>query len=73
MFVQDQDFELTELKFTTQVDDRKQAKVRASFKNFGEDKVVVFDLIRGEAGWMIDEMRAGCQSLSDLYRHEYCE
>ena len=73
MFVQGQDFELTDLNVEDVSGSADKATVKATFKNFGEAKEVTFDLIRDDKGWTIDQMTSGCQSLSNLYRHDYCD
>ena len=73
MFVQGQDLELTDLNVEDVSGSADKATVKATFKNFGEAKEVTFDLIRDDKGWVIDEMMSGCQSLSNLYRHDYCD
>ena len=73
MFVQGQDFELTDLNVEEVSGSADKATVKATFKNFGEAKEVTLDLIRDDKGWVIDEMMSGCQSLANLYRHDYCD
>jgi hypothetical protein len=69
-FIMAQDYELTDLKFETEADDGNTAKVKASFNNFGRPTVVVFDLIHGDQGWVIDEMTSGCQTLTGVLKRE---
>jgi hypothetical protein len=71
VFVQGQDFELSDLKLEPISESADNASVKATFNNFGEAKRVDFD--HDVKGWMIDEIKSGCQSLSDLYRPKYCE
>jgi hypothetical protein len=64
MFVQGNDFKLTDLTFETNAEEGDTATVTARFKNFGEPATVVFDLLRDDKGWMIEEMTSGCTTLS---------
>lgn len=64
MFVQGNDFKLTDLTFETNAAAGDTATVTARFKNFGEPATVVFDLVRDDKGWMIEEMTSGCTTLT---------
>jgi hypothetical protein len=68
MFVQGNDFELSDIKVEQVSGDAKQAVVRAQFKNFGKDETVIFTLIHGDQGGMIDEIASGCNVLSEHLR-----
>jgi hypothetical protein len=65
MFVQGNDFDLSDVTAEQISGDAKQAVVRAQFKNFGKDETVIFNLIYDE-GWMIDEITSGCNKLTEL-------
>lgn len=58
VFVDGQDWQLSELKIEPVSLDAAKAQIRASFKNFGEPKNMLFDLVREEGGWRIDEIAA---------------
>ena len=68
MFVQGNDFELSDIKVEQVSGDAKQAVVRAQFKNFGKDETVIFNLVHDDRGWMIDEITSGCNVLSEHLR-----
>ncbi|ODS01411.1 hypothetical protein AUC69_07000 [Methyloceanibacter superfactus] len=64
MFVQGNDFKLTDLTFETNAAEGNTATVTARFKNFGQPATVVFDLLHDDKGWMIEEMTSGCATLT---------
>jgi len=66
MFVQGNDFDLSDVTAEQISGDAKQAVVRAQFKNFGKDETVIFNLIHDDQGWMIDEITSGCNKLTEL-------
>lgn len=66
MFVQGNDFDLSDLKVEQTSGDAKQAVVKAQFKNFGKDERVIFTLMHDDQGWMIDEIISGCNVLTEL-------
>jgi hypothetical protein len=68
MFVQGNDFELSDIKVEQISGDAGRAVVRAKFKNFGKDETVIFNLIHDDQGWMIDEIMLGCNLLSEHLR-----
>jgi hypothetical protein len=69
-FVQAQDHDLTNLTFKNEEQTGDTAKVRATFMNMGERTTILFDLVKDEKGWVIDEMTTECDTLSGLYRGE---
>jgi hypothetical protein len=69
MFVQGNDFKLTDLTFETTAAAGDTATVTVRFKNFGEPATVVFDLVRDGEGWMIEEMTSDCATLTTQLTH----
>jgi hypothetical protein len=69
MFVQGNDFDLTDLTFETAAAEDDTATVTARFKNFGRPVTVVFDLVRDGEGWMIEEMTSDCATLTTQLTH----
>jgi hypothetical protein len=70
MFVQGNDFDLSEVKTEQISGDATQVTVRATFKNFGKNETVIFTLIHDDQGWMIDEIVSGCDVLTEHLRGE---
>jgi hypothetical protein len=66
MFVQGNDFELSDVRAEQISGDAAQAILRAQFKNFGKDETVMFTLIHDDQGWIIDEIISGCNKLTEL-------
>ena len=56
VFIDGQDWKLTELKIVLVSKSADKAEVRATFKNFGEPSNQLFDLVREEGGWRIDDI-----------------
>jgi uncharacterized protein DUF3828 len=56
VFVDGQDWGLTELKIAEVSRSVDKAQVRATFKNFGEPSNMLFDLVREEGGWRVDDI-----------------
>jgi uncharacterized protein DUF3828 len=56
VFIDGQDWKLTELKIVLVSKSADEAEVRATFKNFGEPCNQLFDLVREEGGWRIDDI-----------------
>jgi hypothetical protein len=57
VFVDAQDTEITALKIALVTKSAAQAQVRATFKNFGDPSNILFDLVREQGVWRIDEIR----------------
>lgn len=70
MFVQGNDFDLSDVKAEQISGDATAAVVRAQFKNFGKDETVLFTLIHGDQGWMIDEIISGCNKVTELLQDQ---
>jgi len=56
VFVDGQDWKLTELKIALVSKSADKAQVRATFKNFGEPSNQLFDLVREDGHWRIDDI-----------------
>ncbi len=56
VFVDGKDWKLTELKIALVSKSDGTAQVRATFKNFGEPCNQLFDLVREEGHWRIDDV-----------------
>jgi Protein of unknown function (DUF3828) len=56
VFVDGQDWELTELKIALVSKAEAKAQVRATFKNFGQPSNMLFDLVREDGQWRVDDV-----------------
>jgi hypothetical protein len=56
VFIDGQDWKLTELKIVLVSKSADKAEVRATFKNFGEQSNQLFDLVREDGHWRIDDI-----------------
>ncbi len=56
VFVDGQDWKLTELKIALVSKSADKAEVRATFKNFGEPSNMLFDLVREDGHWRVDDV-----------------
>jgi hypothetical protein len=56
VFIDGQDWKLTELKIVLVSKSADKAEVRATFKNFDESCNQLFDLVREEDAWRIDDI-----------------
>lgn len=65
MFVQGNDFDLSDIEVEQVSGNAEHAVVRARFKNFGKDETVIFELIHDDQGWVIDEITSGCNVLTE--------
>ncbi len=57
VFIDGQDWKLSELKIVPVARDATKAQIRATFKNFGEPKSILYDLVREDGKWRIDEVQ----------------
>jgi hypothetical protein len=57
-FVDGQDFALKELKIVPVAQDGAKAQILATFINMSEPKNMLFDLVREDGHWRIDEIAA---------------
>jgi hypothetical protein len=57
VFVDGQDWQLTELKIVPVSQGPAQAQVRASFKNFGEPRNLLYTLVLEDGHWRIDDIQ----------------
>ncbi|MGD9502106.1 MAG: DUF3828 domain-containing protein [Methyloceanibacter sp.] len=58
VFVDGQDWALSEFKIVPVAREGDKAQVRATFINMGEHKNMLFDLVREDGHWRIDEVAA---------------
>ena len=56
VFVDGQDWQLTELKIAPVANDGANAQVRATFKNFGEPRDLLYTLVAEDGRWRIDDV-----------------
>jgi hypothetical protein len=56
VIVDGQDWQLSNLKIALIAKSAKTAQVRATFKNFDSANDMVFDLVREDGGWRIDDI-----------------
>lgn len=56
VFVDGQDWKLTELKIALVSKSADKAQVRATFKNFDQPSNMLFDLVREDGRWRIDDV-----------------
>jgi hypothetical protein len=57
VFVDGQDWQLTELKIVPVSQGPAQAQVRASFKNFGDARDILYTLVPEDGHWRIDDIQ----------------
>ena len=57
LFVDGQDWQLTELKIGPVSQDATQAEVRATFKSFGEPRDILYTLVLEDGYWRIDDIQ----------------
>lgn len=57
VFVDGQDWQLTELKIAPVSKEATQAEVRATFKNFGEPRDLRYTLVLEDGHWRIDDIQ----------------
>jgi Protein of unknown function (DUF3828) len=57
VFVDGQDWKLTELKIVPVSREATRAEVRATFKNFGEPRDILISLVLEDGHWRIDEIQ----------------
>jgi hypothetical protein len=58
VFVDGQDFDLSALRIETVSQDETKAQIRATFINMGEPRNMLFDLVRENGHWRVDEIAA---------------
>jgi hypothetical protein len=56
VFVDGQDWKLTELKIALVSKSADKAQVRATFKNFDQRSNMLFDLVREDGNWRVDDV-----------------
>jgi Protein of unknown function (DUF3828) len=56
VFIDGQDWKLTELKIVPLSQSDTRGRVRAQFKNFGEPREIVYDLVRERGRWLVDDV-----------------
>jgi hypothetical protein len=52
-----QDWQLTELKIVPGLKEATRAEVRATFKNFGEPRDILYTLVLEDGHWRIDDIQ----------------
>jgi hypothetical protein len=57
VFVDGQDWQLTELKIVPVSKEATQAEMRATFKNFGEPRDLLYSLVLEDGHWRIDDIQ----------------
>lgn len=57
LFVDGQDWQLSELKIVPVSQEAVQAEVRATFKNFGEPRDILYTLVLENGHWRIDDIQ----------------
>jgi hypothetical protein len=57
VFVDGQDWQLTELKIVPASKQATQAEIRATFKNFGEPRDILYTLVLDDGHWRIDDIQ----------------
>ena len=57
LFVDGQDWQLTELKIVPALKEATRAEVRATFKNFGEPRDILYTLVLENGHWRIDDIQ----------------
>ena len=58
VFVDGQEWEISELKIAVVSEDADRAQVSASFKNMGEPREMLFDLVREGGRWLVDDVQS---------------
>jgi hypothetical protein len=56
VFVDGQDWRLTELKIALVSKSADKAEVRATFKNFDQPSNMLFNLVHGDGHWRVDDV-----------------
>ena len=56
VFIDGQDWKLTELKIALVSKSADKAQVRATFKNFDQPNNMLFDLVREDGNWRVDDV-----------------
>jgi hypothetical protein len=57
LFVDGQDWQLTELKIVPALKETTRAEVRATFNNFGEPRDILYTLVLENGHWRIDDIQ----------------
>jgi hypothetical protein len=57
LFVDGQDWQLTELKIVPALKEATRAEVRATFNNFGEPRDILYTLVLENGHWRIDDIQ----------------
>lgn len=58
VFVDGQEWKISNLKITLVSQDGDRAKVQASFDNLGEPREMLFHLVREDGRWLIDDIQS---------------
>ncbi|MFA5948950.1 MAG: DUF3828 domain-containing protein [Hyphomicrobium sp.] len=58
VFVDGNDWVIADLSIATLSEDAERGRVQARFKNHGEPREIVFDLVREDGKWVIDEIQS---------------
>jgi Protein of unknown function (DUF3828) len=57
VFIDGQDWKLSDIKIVLISRDATKAQIRATFKNVGDPKSILYDLVREDGKWRIDEVQ----------------
>jgi hypothetical protein len=67
-FVDAQDFEIGDVKIDVKESAPDKATAVATFKNFGKDVTISYELVKLKQGWRIDDIRMPSGSLRGLFK-----
>ena len=67
-FVDAQDFEITDVKIDVKESAPDKSTGTVTFKNFGKDTTVTYDLVKLKQGWRIDDIHMPSGSLRALFK-----
>jgi hypothetical protein len=65
-----QDWEIKKLKIEQTGSGADSASVKASFDNYDRHETIGYDLLKDKKGWMVDEIKTDCDTLSGVLKGE---